>query len=499
MSEQADIVVLLPFIAAFLVLVVAVYAKFIFRKTYDKPVDEKKQNWVIDFEPMDDSKVESLAVFLTGTVVAVIVTLSTIIGWIILEAYLTDIHGWHVYRIFYIAAGIFFLGQMLLSSFCKPVKGQANGLLKLHVLIPVFNEDENSLKNCLESCLSQGLVPSGIHVVDDCSTESDYSEVKEWFLPTAKEHGVMATWDRLPQNGGKRIAQIKGFKNVPEDPYVIIVTTDSDSILDPKMLEEGIKPFNDSKVSSVAGLMIAKNVQNSWLTRMYDLIMVCQQLIGRGAVSLFGNVLVNSGPSAFYRYDVVKNAINNQYHYEEFLKQEVRCSDDSYLTLCALLMGHTVFQPSAIVLSDMPTKLSHHIRQQLRWERGSTVRGIWRLKYLLDQKHTIPGFLRQLLGWISFWTIFTIAIIVITNCIANNDWVQLLLMTQIAFALSIGYYTRYLHVKRLDIRNNWTGYLLTPIATLWASIVLKIVRLYATFTCHKITHWGTRTNIEDID
>src|SRR3546814_378296 len=94
-----------------------------------------------------------------------------------------------------------------------------------------------------------------------------------------------------------------------------------------------------------------------------------------------GSVLVNSGPLAAYRAPVVRDNLDS-YLNERFMGRPVMFSDDSLLTLYALLRGRAVQQPSAVVFTALPERASHFLRMYLRWMRGSTIRSVWRMRYL---------------------------------------------------------------------------------------------------------------------
>ena len=78
---------------------------------------------------------------------------------------------------------------------------------------------------------------------------------------------VDASWIRT-RNGGKRRAQAVTFGS---DPLAnVFVTLDSDTVLDPAAIEEGIKPFADRRVSSVAGVLLTLNASHNLFTRLTD-------------------------------------------------------------------------------------------------------------------------------------------------------------------------------------------------------------------------------------
>ncbi|MCM1977164.1 glycosyltransferase family 2 protein, partial [Streptomyces sp. G1] len=246
------------------------------------------------------------------------------------------------------------------------------------VLLPVYNEDPGFLRLGLESFLTQTRRPDSVHIVDDGSTSGDYRLLRAWWLEAAAAHGITTTWERQP-NAGKRHAQAAAARQAPDAD--VFVTVDSDSALAPNALEELLLPFAKARVQSVAGIVLATNHRRNLLTRVTDLWFVTGQLTDRSALSAMGSVLVNSGPLAAYRAPVVRDNLDS-YLNETFMGRPVMFSDDSLLTLYALLRGQAVQQPTAVVFTALPEKPSHFLRMYCRWMRGSTIRSVWRFRYL---------------------------------------------------------------------------------------------------------------------
>ncbi|MEE4598695.1 glycosyltransferase family 2 protein [Streptomyces sp. DSM 41524] len=250
--------------------------------------------------------------------------------------------------------------------------------LHVAILVPTYNEDPGYLRLGLQSFVDQSRRPDSVHVVDDGSTNTAYAEVRTWWQAAAAEAGIATTWQRVP-NAGKRHAQAHGVRKSPGAD--IYITVDSDSCLAPNAIEQVLVPFARPQVQSVAGIVISTNHRTNLLARITDLWFVTGQLVDRSALSAMGSVLVNSGPLAAYRADVVRDNLDS-YLNETFMGRPVMFSDDSLLTLYALLRGQTVQQPSAVVFTAMPEKAGHLLRMYLRWMRGSTIRSIWRMRYL---------------------------------------------------------------------------------------------------------------------
>ncbi|MGW4042980.1 glycosyltransferase family 2 protein [Streptomyces sp. NPDC004721] len=360
--------------------------------------------------------------------------------------------------------------------------------LHVAVLLPVYNEDDGYLRLGLESMLAQTRRPDSVHVVDDGSTSGDYAQVRTWWMQAAKAAGIATTWQRTP-NGGKRHGQAAGVRKSPEaDVYV---TVDSDSCLAPNALEEILLPFAKARVQSVAGIVLATNHRANLLTRITDLWFVTGQLTDRSALSAMGAVLVNSGPLAAYRAPVVRDNLDS-YLGETFLGRPVMFSDDSLLTLYALLRGRAVQQPSAVVFTALPEKSSHFARMYMRWMRGSTIRSLWRMRYL---PVTGWAYWAQLLRWFQValsTTVLGWLLIVEPVRYGTTPPASFLV---VPFLIGWAQALRYLGVIRSDerIRQRAITWLLMPAAVLGAWTVLRAMRWYGMATCAR-TGWGTRQN-----
>jgi len=392
------------------------------------------------------------------------------------------------FTIAYAVAFAFLVIQMVACHFERPYKGGKEDRTVV-VAVPVYNEDVTLLHRNLLSLLTQTRRPDGIYVVDDGSDKADYTELRTWFIQEASRVDVAVQWVKTP-NRGKRRAQSEAFKNTPD--ATIYVTVDSDAILDPNAIEEGLKPFMDRRVQSVCGVVFALNNRSTLLARFTDLLFVTNQLTDRSSMSAVGSVLVNSGVLAFYRAEVIRDNLEG-YLNETFLGRPVEFSDDSMLTLYALMRGKTVQQPSSFVFTNMPEIFSHHERQQERWMRGSFIRSWWRLRYLPVMSW---GFMRQLLGWVQLAmtsVIFTVLFIVYP--MTEHKFIPELVIVPVL--IGYGQALRYLTFRRSDMsfKSQFGIYLLAPLSWLWSFIVLRPLRFYCMVTCRK-TGWNTRSEIE---
>jgi hyaluronan synthase len=376
----------------------------------------------------------------------------------------------------------------------KVTPRQERGLKDLFVTVnvPVYNEDPQTLRRVAYALFNQERMPNRVQFVDDGSNRFDYADVIAEIRTLAAFYPhVQCSWIRKT-NGGKRSAQAVTFNDNGQAD--IFVTVDSDSTLDRYAIREGLKPFADPGVASVAAIVMLSNARRNILTRLTELWLTTFQMFVRAAWSRLGCVLVNSGGLAFYRAEVIRAALP-AYTTETFGGKPVQFSDDSLLTLYARLSGRTVQQSSSFVFTEMPEKLSHHFRQQIRWMRGSFIRAWWRFRYL-----PLRGFAywENLLTWITFaLALVLFASVFIAAPVLDGRRTPALAGLVLALVLTYAASSRYLMIVRGDQRLG--RQLLTlccaPLVGLWSMLVLRPLRIYAMATC-RTTAWGTRAKVE---
>jgi hyaluronan synthase len=337
--------------------------------------------------------------------------------------------------------------------------------------------------------LRQSRLPDFVDVVDDGSTV-DYTHVREVFETEAAARGVATGWIRQ-DNAGKRHAQGRTIADTPEADIYLTVDSDAELVVD--AIEEGLKPFADPRVQSVAGVVLVKNRVNA-LTWFTDLWFTVGQLVDRSSMSSVGGVLVNSGALAFYRGALLRENLDGYLH-ENFFGRPVEMSDDSLLTIYALARGRAVQQPTAFALTLMPENFSHHRRQYLRWMRGAFIRSWWRFRYLPLRGWAywmhFAGWLQMCFSTATFGVFFVYTPVVTPHAIPT--------LMIIPFAVAYGQSLRFFLVRRDDTSRfaQFGMYLLTPVLTLYSFFVLRVIRWYAMATCLK-TGWGTRAEVESL-
>ena len=356
--------------------------------------------------------------------------------------------------------------------------------------VPVFNEDPAALRTALRSILQQTRPVQRVQVVNDGSSRNleELMAVRQWWLQQSHSHSSRLEWIDVP-NAGKRHAQAITFR---DDDADIFATMDSDTVLDARCVEEGLKPFARANITSVASVILAYN-NRKWFVRLADTWILAFQLTVRGAMSKLGCVLVNSGNFAMYRAAVVRDALPG-YENEFFRGRPVQFSDDTLLTLFAKLRGRTVQQPTSFAFTVLPSTVSHHLRQQLRWIRGATIRSMWHFRYL-----PLRGlaYWEHLIAWVNFVLISAalVVILVVDPAFTHSgiDLALVILAVLSCFTVNL----KYLTIARSDqgLGFQICTLLLAPVMALWTLCVLRPLRIFAIATCYR-TEWGTRAKVE---
>ncbi|MEN3609175.1 glycosyltransferase [Plantactinospora sp. ZYX-F-223] len=415
------------------------------------------------------------------------------------------------FEIVYAFAFLMYFGQLLLATFDRPKRTtpkQAAQLAKLKVVavVPLYNEDVDAVIATVRGLLAQTRPLDAIFIRDDGSNKVDYMATELWAIEAANEANVPLVWIR-DRNRGKRATHVAASLRYAgwADAYL---TIDSDSVLAPDALENLMKPLVDPKVMSVAGVFFTYNLKGP-VARAVDLICTASQLTDRAATSAFGSVLVNSGGLSLYRARVIDES-RHGYANETFFGRHVEFSDDSYLTLQALLRGKTVQQANAFAFCVMPEKFGNHRRQFMRWLRGSFIRSFWRFKYLPFNR---LAYWFHLLKWVQ-----TVASTMVVSWLAVIDpvidavaWARgagadALIADAKMLGLALGMLVVFGYVQLLRIftvrrsdqnRAAQLGWflLLAPIATIWQWSVLRVWRIWAIASCMRFK-WGTRQKVE---
>jgi len=333
------------------------------------------------------------------------------------------------------------------------------------VVIPVYHEEPQNLKRCIESVLRNR--PDEVYVIlDDPDLELEM---------TAKRYPVNVF---VQEHKGKREAQSIAFHRIKSE---ITVTVDSDTVLEERSIREIVKPFSNPKVGAVCGSLRVLNEKRNVLTRLLAVRYYNACNLDRAAQSAYGIVTCCSGVFSAYRTSIIKKVLD-QYMNQRWMGRKCTFGDDRHLTSLVLKEGYdAVFQKTAIAKTLAPESLMKWLKQQLRWNRS-----FWRENFLMFK-------------WM-FRRSKVLGVWVITDTLLPFVFLSCGVIPLIITLLRMGVFQFFMYAIAISVMallrsakysKSSLSYYLMPIYAFLYSLLLLPIYIYAMITTHK-TSWMTR-------
>jgi hyaluronan synthase len=234
----------------------------------------------------------------------------------------------------------------------------------LTVIIPAYNEGPMVARS-IES-VAQARYPRErleIFVVDDGSTDDTWLHVER----VARRYPGLVTPLRFERNRGKRAALEAGFRRGRGE---IMVTIDSDSVIEPDTLLAMAGPFGDARVGAVAGKVSVFNRGDGIIPRMLKVRYALSFDFLRAVQSTYGTVYCCPGALAAYRTRVVRDVLEAWVD-QRFLGKRCTYGEDRAMTNAILHEGYDcIYQRAGIVHTLVPTTYRRLCKMFLRWDRS---------------------------------------------------------------------------------------------------------------------------------
>lgn len=254
----------------------------------------------------------------------------------------------------------------------------------LTVVIPAYNEGAMVARSI--HSVAQARYPRDrleIIVVDDGSADDTWSYIQQ----AAADYPGLVTTRRFERNRGKRAALEAGFRAARGE---VLVTIDSDSVIDPDTLLAMAGPFRDPDVGAVAGKVSVYNRSAGLIPRMLKVRFALSFDFLRAVQSTYGTVYCCPGALAGYRTSVVHRVLD-AWTGQRFLGRACTYGEDRALTNAILEQGYDcVYQRAAIVHTLVPTGYRQLCKMFLRWDR-SYVREELRFARHIVWKRPLPA------------------------------------------------------------------------------------------------------------
>ncbi|MGA8258581.1 MAG: glycosyltransferase [Arenicellales bacterium] len=283
----------------------------------------------------------------------------------------------------------------------------------LTVVIPAYNEGP-MVGQSIDS-VATARYPHDrleIFVVDDGSRDDTWFHI----CAAAERHPGVVTPVRFEKNRGKRAGLETGFRNARGE---VVVTIDSDSVIEPDSLLAMAGPFEDPKVGAVAGRVTVFNREEGLIPRMLKVRYALSFDYLRAAQSTYGTVYCCPGALAAYRTSVVRKVLD-RWVKQTFLGAPCTYGEDRSMTNYILSSGYdTVYQRAAVVHTVVPVTYRKLCKMFLRWDR-SYVREELRFAWIVWKRplwarliavaDTLVTNLRYPVGWALLAILMTLSI-----------------------------------------------------------------------------------------
>jgi cellulose synthase/poly-beta-1,6-N-acetylglucosamine synthase-like glycosyltransferase len=251
------------------------------------------------------------------------------------------------------------------------------------VVIPMFNEGE-AIKETLASLLASDYPKNKlkIYCVDDCSTDNSYEIARE----VARGSGGVLQVLRNRVNLGKRRSINSAVRKTDAE---IIVSVDSDVVVDKDAIKQLTRRFVDDRIAAVGGWVDVRNKSDNWLTRMQTIKYWYGYFFLKNLEWGFRRVMCLSGCLTAYRRKVLVE-LEPILEDRQVLGVPIKYGEDRFLTRQIIKAGYlTTMTHSARCRTFVPSRLPDYFSQQLRWRRSNiidysgAVSHVWRLNPIL--------------------------------------------------------------------------------------------------------------------
>jgi N-acetylglucosaminyltransferase len=243
------------------------------------------------------------------------------------------------------------------------------------IVVPVYNEGSHVLKTAASfNALDYPRDRLQAVFIDDVSTDDTYEHLQT----VAKTYPWMKVI-RNEKNVGKRI----GIKNAVLKTHTdLILSVDSDVIVDKGALRELVRHLVTSGSDAAGGCVFVSNADANWLTRMQAVKYWIGYQFLKNVENHFSHIMCLSGCLTLYRRAALL-AVDKDVEKRTFLGDEVKYGEDRFLTRKLVEKGYkTRLCFEAKCYTKAPHNFAGYISQQLRWRRSNIVDFITALPHL---------------------------------------------------------------------------------------------------------------------
>jgi hyaluronan synthase len=289
----------------------------------------------------------------------------------------------------------------------RPWRALSRGLTTT-VIVPVYHEPEEVFRRALASVRAND--PTEMIAVVDGGDEritAIAAELCDRVLRIAKS--------------GKRAAIAAGLD--ASDPSTdVVLVLDSDTIWAPGALRELLRPFADPRVGGVTPRQAIFDARANSVRRLADWMEDLRYHLIVPAQSVFGQVGCLAGRTIAYRRTAFEPAVARLVR-QKVLGVAQHVGDDRVLTNELLRTGwRTVYQSTALVLTDAPDDWPRFWRQQLRWGRSSQRETLLSLRWLWRRPVAFLCFVTDIVTPFALYAVLALAVAHAVRPVGPEGW-----------------------------------------------------------------------------
>ncbi len=232
------------------------------------------------------------------------------------------------------------------------------------VVVPMFNEGAG-IRATLESLLAVEYPRDKyeIIVIDDCSTDDSYQHAQA----VARRAGGCLRVLRNAKNMGKRRSINRAVLLSRSE---IIVSVDSDVIVDKAAVRGLVVRFTKPQIAAVGGKVDIGNKHDNWLTKMQSVKYWYSYHSIKSLEWAFQRVACLSGCLTAYRRSVLLE-LHPILEHRSFCGVSIKYGEDRFLTRQIIKAGYlTTMTLDSVCWTQAPNKIGDYLSQQLRWRRS---------------------------------------------------------------------------------------------------------------------------------